>query len=237
MVSSENCAVHGMLNYFLKKLLGTAERHETYPAPEMVLMKLERERILADSDYDDFVRVTTLELISHEIHNRNIEGACAELGVYKGEFARLINILFPERKLYLFDTFTGFDAKDLESEKKLGFFNPTKSFKDTSLELVLKAMQNRENCVIKKGFFPETSAGIDGKFSFVSIDADLHDPVLAGLEFFYPRLSEGGYIMVHDYNNSRNYPGPKAAIEEFSQKNKITFIPLCDLYGSVVIKK
>ena len=33
----------------------------------------------------------------------------SELGVYRGRFARCINRLLPDRKLYLFDSFQGFD--------------------------------------------------------------------------------------------------------------------------------
>src|SRR6188508_837716 len=53
----------------------------------------------------DFVRYTTLELCCNEIKSNGVKGNVAELGVYKGEFAKRINQLFPDKKLYLFDTF------------------------------------------------------------------------------------------------------------------------------------
>ena len=46
-------------------------------------------------------------------------------------------------------------------------------------------MKNRENCIIKEGYFPETTIGIEEIFSFVSIDVDLYEPMYAGLQFFY----------------------------------------------------
>ncbi len=227
-----------MRSSIAKSVLEWIYRDRRYPAPEMIVMKNQRVRMLDYGDYDDYVRASTLELISHEIYLRNVPGACAELGVYRGEFARLVNALFIERKLYLFDTFTGFDPAELEREEALGFRDPTKDFKDTDVATVLAAMPHPENCVVREGRFPGTADGIDEAFAFVSIDVDLSTPTLEGLRYFYPRLAPGGFLMVHDYNNHRNYPGPRAAVERFcTQEGSIPFVPLCDLYGSVVIKK
>jgi O-methyltransferase len=41
-------------------------------------------------------------------------------------------------------------------------------------------MQNKQNCIIRKGFFPETAEGIDDNFSFVSIDVDQYEPMYKG---------------------------------------------------------
>jgi O-methyltransferase len=132
----------------------------------------------------DFVRHTTLELCSNEIKENKVDGNLAELGVYKGDFAKRINQLFPDKKLYLFDTFKGFDAKDINTEKQKSFSSGEQDFSDTSVELVLSKMKYRDNCIVRKGFFPDSATGIDDKFCFVSIDADLYEPILAGLNFF-----------------------------------------------------
>jgi hypothetical protein len=55
---------------------------------------------------NDYVRLATLELLCRRLEG--VSGAAAELGVYRGFFARCINQLLPERKLYLFDSFEGF---------------------------------------------------------------------------------------------------------------------------------
>ena len=71
-----------------------------------------------DRNYFDYIRLATLELVSHEIDRKNLDGSVAELGVYKGKFAKFINQYFPERSLYLFDTFEGFDDRDIATEKE-----------------------------------------------------------------------------------------------------------------------
>lgn len=54
--------------------------------------------------YQD-IRVASLRLIAQEIKDRNVPGELAELGVFRGEFASVMNALFPEKELHLFDTF------------------------------------------------------------------------------------------------------------------------------------
>ncbi len=182
-------------------------------------------------------RAAVLELSSREIYRYGIEGSTAELGVYRGDFAELINRYFPDRKLYLFDTFEGFDKKDVDVEIAGNFSEATEtSFSITSEEVVLGKMEHKENCIIRKGWFPDTAEGVEDKFCFVSIDADLYQPILAGLEFFYPRLVHGGVIIIHDFNN-KEYQGARQAVKEFCDKNNTGYVCLPDTCGSAVIVK
>jgi O-methyltransferase len=183
----------------------------------------------------DYVRLSSLELIANEINSLSIEGNVAELGVYRGDFAKWINEAFPDRKLYLFDTFEGFDERDIEIDRQKGYSLGKDEF-HTSVDLVLKKMKYPDNCIVRKGWFPESARGIADNFVFVSIDVDLYQPIYTGLEFFFPRLAKGGYIFVHDYN-SKKYSGAKAAVHEFCTKNNTVFFPLTDRTGSAIISK
>jgi len=158
------------------------------------------------------------------------------LGVYRGNFARKINEAFPDRKLYLFDTFEGFAAKDAGVDREKGLSSGEQDFSETSARFVLKRMPHPENCIVRKGIFPDTAAGVEAAFVFVSIDADLFRPTYEGLKFFYPRVVSGGYIFAHDYNNIR-YKGVAEAVREFCTENDIRYFPLCDTCGSAVIAK
>jgi O-methyltransferase len=189
-----------------------------------------------DSNYFDYIRLSTLELVSEEIKRKNLKGNVAELGVYKGKFARYINGYFPDRLLYLFDTFEGFDNRDIDSEKQLGFSDGKQDFSDTSVEGVLKQMPHSKMCRPVKGFFPQSAKDVNDAFVFVSLDADLYEPILAGLNFFYPKLVNGGYIFVHDFNNE-NYAGARKAVEQFCKEQGIGFVPIPDSGGSAIIAK
>ena len=183
----------------------------------------------------DYVREQTLALIVKEIRYRQLTGNVAELGVFRGEFSKKINYLFPDKTLYLFDTFEGFSNIDVTNDRELGN-EKIHVFKETSEELVLSKMPYQSKCVVKKGYFPDTFDLLEEKFCFVSIDADLYDPIKAGLKVFYERMEKGGYIMVHDYNNFV-YKGAMKAVREYCDGQGISYVPIPDVSGSIVIVK
>ena len=167
-----------------------------------------------------------------------IISAETELGVFRGDFAALINGAFPGRRLHLFDTFEGFIEIDVEKERGLGFSKAKAGdFSNTSEESVREKLPYPEKAVFHRGWFPETFRGLEGLgFSFVSVDADLYAPTAAALPVFWERLSPGGAIMVHDYN-SLQYKGVKKAVDDFCAEIKRLPFPVPDLHGSCVIRK
>jgi len=190
---------------------------------------IEESRIILD--YVDFplkARKQFLSSFSQLAHEQNISGAVCEVGVFRGEFAKEINKMFPDRKCYLFDTFSGFDQKDIEKETAFNFSSQGDGhLNTTSVELVLSKMTYKDKIIINKGYFPDTFDAHDEKFYFVNLDVDLYNPIAQGLEIFWPRMTRGGAILVHDYFHP-SYRGVKAAVVEFAQKNNIHFYPIGD---------
>ncbi len=186
----------------------------------------------------DKVQHGMTQLISQEVHQCNIEGAVAELGVFRGFNACVMNHFFPDRKLYLFDTFNGFDPRDLKADEQLGYnTRGYDNFSDTSIDLVMSKMSHKENVIVRQGWFPESAVGLEGEsFCFVSIDADLYQPIYQGLHWFYQRLARGGYIVIDDFNWG-DYPGAKKAVQDFSREVGVSYIPMPNTTGSVVIGK
>ncbi|QBL09884.1 hypothetical protein E0Z06_10285 [Rheinheimera sp. D18] len=193
------------------------------------------------SEYD-YVRFKLLELLTEQIQQQNISGNLAEVGVFRGNFARVINTLFANRTLYLFDTFAGFDPTERETDIQNGysapeFFTRNNNFVDTSVELVMQRMPHPERCIPKVGFFPESLQGLEDKFALVSIDVDLYTPMYNAIEYFYPRLSAGGYLLLHDYNHSE-FRGVKQAVADYETKHgRLAKVPVPDQGGTIVITK
>lgn len=107
--------------------------------------------------YKDYCRLGTLQLLTNEIKERNIEGDVAELGVYQGDFAKYINQLLPNKILYLFDTFEGFPKSDLNIDQSRNFINNANlDWANTSISCVMDKMKFPEKVVVKKGIFPDT---------------------------------------------------------------------------------
>lgn len=185
--------------------------------------------------YRDKVRFYTFWLQIQRLKKENIIGAFAEVGVYQGETAKMIHEMDGSRKLHLFDTFEGFNKQDIAIEK-IQDINRSVDFSDTSVESVLKFMEGNDNLIIHKGYFPDSAINLsDERYAFVHLDADLYNPTLAGLQYFYPRLSVGGIIIIHDYNHT--WEGVTKAVDEFIKTIPENLVPLADWQGSVMIVK
>ena len=205
--------------------------------------------------YCDYTRYRTFELIADEIRSRFtkeqlVDLCVAEAGVYMGDFAWILNQRFPESKLYLYDTFEGFDKLDMENEVKCSnmgedvvklynsYFNNEGISAEDKIQSVKCKMKYQDQCIFKKGYFPDSAKGDEGnKWVFVSLDMDLYTPILAGIRFFWPNLVEGGYMFIHDYNH-RDLTGVKQALNEVESEFGIfKKVPISDWGGTVILCK
>lgn len=192
-------------------------------------------------DGTDYIRVNTFDLTANIIEEEQIPGSVAELGVFQGHFSRYINKKFPRRRLYLFDTFEGFNKEEAYDDVKKGNSNIAfvSEFDDTSTDLVLSKMCMPQNCIIRKGLFPNSLQENDLKenFAFVSIDVDFENSIYEGLKYFYPRLAIGGYIFIHDYNHLFLH-GVKKGIQRYEfEFGKVKKVPISDEAGTLIITK
>ena len=176
----------------------------------------------------DYVRLAALELLCRRL--QGVPGAAAELGVYRGGFARCINQLLPERKLYLFDSFQGFAPDSGAGEAFQA------AHENTSAAQVLSALPYPEQAVVKPGFFPESLDGLEETFCLVSLDVDFEGATLEGLRYFCPRLSPGGYLLLHDWGNPA-LPGVARALEIYQREIGVVLpsVPMPDLNGTLVL--
>ena len=219
------CACAGELlgEDLLKKLL---PGQHIIPTPAQLSGSGLPERDLSN----DYVRLATLELLCRRLEH--VSGAAAELGVYRGFFARCINLLLPERKLYLFDSFEGFGEEACASESFQA------AHRNTAAEKVLAIMPHPENITLKPGFFPDSLEGLEERFCLVSLDVDFYQTTLEGLRYFWPRLETGGCLLLHDWGSPK-LPGVAEALADYERELgcRIPAVPLCDVGGSLVLCK
>jgi hypothetical protein len=184
----------------------------------------------------DAARFIALMLNLRQLREEGIEGDFAELGVWKGNSAATLAHFAEQskRRLFLFDTFSGFDARNLvgiDNQKKL-------NFADTSIDYVRDTVGHEAITTYVKGFFPEsvTSEIESRQFALAHIDCDLYGPMKAALEFFYPRMPKGGMLILHDYS-SGVWEGAKLAIDEFCKESGEHLALWPDKSGTAMIRK
>jgi O-methyltransferase len=143
----------------------------------------------------------------------NVEGDVVEAGIFQGGTARLLKIGIQKtggRNLLLFDSFEG-----MESVSRTADRHQRGDFADTTLEGVRKVVGTEPFIEYKKGWVPNTFAGLEQRtFCFAHIDLDLYQSILDCLEFLYPRMARGAVMVFDDYGFP-SCPGARRAVEQF----------------------
>ena len=129
------------------------------------------------------IRCGVLRRLCSRLDGLGVEGNVAELGCWRGDTSWQLNALMPDRKLYLFDTFQGFDPRDIAKELELGCSDASPGqFSGADEAKLLERMPAAAQVIIKKGWFPETAFDIEAEtFALVYMDACLYNPTLSGL--------------------------------------------------------
>lgn len=161
---------------------------------------------------------TEISNIEGSVKSTNeIEGAIAECGVYQGGTASVIyELINPNKKLYLFDTFDNFAGAGQNDPAWIHHLTfDVHPNLVTAFQEVTKWFEGQEKVIIKKGPAQETMLEFkDEKFSLVHLDMDIYYPTLEALKFFYARMPKGGIIIIHDYLH-QDLQGVKKAVDEF----------------------
>ena len=186
----------------------------------------------------DASRFIALLLNLRQLENDAIPGHFAELGVFKGNSAALLAHFAAQssRRLFLFDTFAGFDTRDLVGVDQTQAHRV--EFADTSLAAVRRNVGHPGCCTYLQGYFPDslTDDARNATFALAHIDCDLYLPMKAALEFFYPRMPRGGMLLLHDYS-SGTWEGATRAVDEFVHATGEFLILWPDKSGTAAIRK
>lgn len=167
-----------------------------------------------------------------QICRDKVEGDIVMVGVFKGGAALYLWSLFKEKgfegKLWLFDSFKGFNqqrltkAKDIES---ISVFGSNEYFQTKSSAIGVKTLFEKfeleQDVHIIEGFIEDTlkTASIN-KIAFLHIDVDAYDPTLFALEQLYPKLMLNGWCVLDDYEVS--IFGCKEAVDNYRETSQIS---------------
>ena len=157
----------------------------------------------------------------------DVSGDVVEFGCYRGDtsvvFERKIeefrqeNPEKPLKFLWIYDSFEGLPEKSVEDSSVAGDQFKAGELLVTKREVIEKFKRSGLKIPrIRKGFFenldPETD--VPEKISFAFLDGDLYQSIKTSLKLVENRMSKGGIIVVHDYNNPE-LPGSSKAVDEW----------------------
>jgi len=165
-----------------------------------------------------FMQAAENLLIRYCCETDHLSGDLAEVGVWRGDSSAVILRHTSHGLLYMYDTFCGMPVSMCSQYD----YHKPGSFGDTSLSVAMKAISAwSDRVLVRVGIFPETAD--DGLFRFVHIDCDQYLSTKAALEWFAPRIVQGGIILLDDHLCSTT-PGAKKAADEFISANSLYWI-------------
>jgi len=178
-------------------------------------------------------QLATLHDISRNIADAGIPGALVECGVANGGSAAIIaepHVHDATRALYLYDTFQGIPPAGPEdgvlAQSHTGEWKGTQGKVCEALALV---GYPERSVMWRKGLFATTMAPsqpLPSRVALLHVDSDWHDSVLLALRTFFPRVSDGGYVILDDW---AYWQGCRKAFYAFCQESGET--PLLERSG------
>ncbi len=173
----------------------------------------------------DQVGESELSVVWRELEralNAKIPGDVAEFGCYTGTTSLFIRRLLDERgesdnrAFHVYDSFEGLPEKNKQDQSVAG-----EAFQAGKLAVSKKEFlhefraANLRPPVVHKGWFNQlTDEDIPGQIAFAFLDGDFYDSIMDSLKLVWPRLSQGGVVLVDDYGREA-LPGAERAVADF----------------------
>jgi O-methyltransferase len=182
---------------------------------------------------------TRLTLVQYFLATLALPGARAECGAYRGATALLLCHARRSRQpdyrgadFFLIDSFSGTSANtahDLipvrdgdRAARMEAFFPPGKT--DVTADMVRGYFGEYPEARICAGWIPEVFSALpECEWAFVHLDLTLYEPTLAALDYFYPRLVNGGVIVC---DGSMFCPGAHKAWNAYCAQHDLPYVGL-----------
>lgn len=198
----------------------------------------------AQSAYSTLATVHSSYKIALNCVINNIPGDFVECGVANGTqiaaMAYAAQSCSSKKKIHLFDSFEGIPLAGPNDDQQPGIGVITHSTQVSHLDELLVSsgvsicsVENvqknmfrwgidSKNLVYHKGWFQYTlpvKAPLIKKICFLRLDGDLYESTKVCLEFLYPKVSKGGYIVVDDYSS---LSGCRKAVMEYLEAHNLS---------------
>ncbi|MEM7457119.1 MAG: TylF/MycF/NovP-related O-methyltransferase [Planctomycetota bacterium] len=165
-----------------------------------------------------------------------LSGATLEAGCYRG----LSSLLMCKAMRQADDRFDGTGHTMIDSFK--GLSRPGKVdgpraqakfrnglFRLNSIAGLRETIADFPGVEIKRGWIPQVFDNLpERRYRFVLISVGLFEPTLSSLRYFYPRMVDGGIVLVSGYGIYTNgyWPGCARAVVSYSSESGVPAVPM-----------
>ncbi len=229
--------MHGSV-YFMPRISYPTARyfHRDEKAREVLL----EERARSDStkfelaDYENILQAIAV--------TKNLPGPYVEIGVYRGDSARLALRYMRERRIkkdsYLIDTYEGFLYKEAGKSSDARWIESDRH-DDAPMELVAKFLKEfPEGKLLKLNAISDELPEEIKEVSVCNIDVDMYEAVLASATKMASRMARGGIMILEDPGHTPAMGGAYLAAVEFLESDAgRAFIPVHLYSGQMFLIK
>ena len=247
----------------LRRLLGVPDPVEATPAPKASEPSPENREIVERVRPFTMTSMERLEALIDAVRycvRRGVPGAFAECGVWRGGSVLAMLLTLQElgaedRDVYLFDTFEGMTAptaadtsahqppaldtwstaEQRGTQPWAEFFKPELFNLDSVRETVLASGYPAERVHLVQGPVEETlPARSPDRLALLRLDTDWYESTAHELRHLYPRLADGGVLIIDDYGH---WEGARKAVDEyFGSEAPHLLLNRIDYTGRIAIK-
>ena len=149
-------------------------------------------------------------VLDHQDKINKIKGEIVECGVWRGGFSIFLSHLFPDRKIWVCDSFQGFQPlsnarHEFGSERHTPAYTMTHvgpigiSLEEVQSHFATYGLGDDSRINYLPGFVKDSlpNSGI-GEIALLRIDVDAYSATLEVLEELYDKVQPGGYIIFDD---------------------------------------
>lgn len=163
---------------------------------------------LKNKDYTMIDEKTYINNLKIAEKAKNITGDIVECGVWRGGMiAGIAELLGPKSKYFLYDSFEGLpDAKEIDGASALDWQSNSEGehYHDNckaEINFANEAMtKTGVDFQLIKGWFDDTVPfHKHEKISLLRLDADWYDSTIVCLKHFFPKVVQGGIVIIDDY--------------------------------------
>jgi O-methyltransferase len=191
---------------------------------------------------------------------RDVPGAFAECGVWRGGSVMAMLLTLHElgvddRDVYLYDTFEGMtrptehdvsehdppaletwtEAERRQAKAWADYFDPESFNEEVVRETLVATGYPAERLHLVRGAVEETlPSSAPERLALLRLDTDWYESTLHELRHLYPRLADGGVLIIDDYGH---WKGARRAVDEyFEGEAEPLLLSRIDYTGRIAVK-